>query len=254
MALCTLTGCRISCTGWALAGGLLAGALTLAAGLSSGGLFAIWAALAIAAALLVRKVQPRSTTEFICQPPFRSHPFDHAVAAWQALLRDAVCKALLFAYGVFSCLKPSVAGLLQVPVWAQAPLAAALATPVSLLMINGALSYNTHVLDKACHQSRRLGCHANPSLFPRPEICLCMTESVDRVTADAVHIVTPSIPVPPAASHVRQPSASLRDHCGRCCRWGATGGRRRCCGRRPGARNCSGLWAPLQGTSVSSAF
>lgn len=39
--------------------------------------------------------------------------------------------------------------MLQVPVWAQAPLAAALATPVSLLMINGALSYNTHVLDKA---------------------------------------------------------------------------------------------------------
>jgi hypothetical protein len=38
-----------------------------------------------------------------------------------------------------------------VPVWAQAPLAAALATPVSLLMINGALSYNTHVLDKAGH-------------------------------------------------------------------------------------------------------
>ena len=47
---------------------------------------------------------------------------------------------------------------MQVPVWAKAPLAAALATPVSLLMINGALSYNTHVLDKAGHDRRLLGC------------------------------------------------------------------------------------------------
>jgi hypothetical protein len=55
-----LTSYCCVCTGWALAGGVLAGVLTLAAGLSSGGLFAIWAALAIAAALLVRKVQPLS--------------------------------------------------------------------------------------------------------------------------------------------------------------------------------------------------
>ena len=39
-----------------MAGGLLAGAMTLGAGLSSGGLFAIWGALALAAALLIRKV------------------------------------------------------------------------------------------------------------------------------------------------------------------------------------------------------
>ena len=38
--------------------------------------------------------------------------------------------------------------------WVQAPLAVALATPVSLLMISGALSYNTHVLDKAGYCGR----------------------------------------------------------------------------------------------------
>lgn len=44
-------------TGWAVASGLLGGALTLGAGLSSGGLFAIWAVLAILAALTTQTVR-----------------------------------------------------------------------------------------------------------------------------------------------------------------------------------------------------
>lgn len=52
---------------------------------------------------------------------------------------------------------------LQVRLQWQAPLAVALATPVSLLMINGALSYNTHVLDKVHNARAFQGSFENPS-------------------------------------------------------------------------------------------
>lgn len=43
--------------GWAIAGGLLGAAATLGAGLSSGGLFAIWAGFGILSALVLRRVR-----------------------------------------------------------------------------------------------------------------------------------------------------------------------------------------------------
>jgi hypothetical protein len=119
--------------------------MTLAAGLSSGGLFAIWAALAIAAALLVRKVR-------LCETPKLDDthcPMSHPVGVASPAFPCQTACVVFCAYVVFWRLVLTTVVLLQVQPWAQAPLAAALATPVSLLMINGALSYNTHVLDKA---------------------------------------------------------------------------------------------------------
>ena len=123
--------------------GVLAAVVTLGAGLASGGLFAIWAAVALAAALLVhsvsltacRKVDLNGCTcigqNRRCHWPTTGTPRD-----W------------LLCHTTQKLITRSRFPLQQAPQRLHSAVMVVLAVVPALLMVAGALSYNTHVLDK----------------------------------------------------------------------------------------------------------